>query len=217
MMKRFAIPMIAAAAIMSAAVPAKASIVFNTGASGTGNNVLFSTITGNGTSTLTTNTNQGDNVTFTSTTDTLTSPSNGQARLVAGDGSLDELMWFLTNTSNGFTKSVFNIDVPKNGGATSVTIYATDQSGTQSQSFSLSGNGQNFFTITSDGGDIIKSMKIVMSGGNTDDVKQFRLDGIQPLTSAVPEPSTWAMMLVGFAGLGYLGFRQSRRKAGAAA
>jgi PEP-CTERM motif len=29
---------------------------------------------------------------------------------------------------------------------------------------------------------------------------------------AVPEPSTWAMMLLGFAGLGYAGFRQSRTR-----
>jgi hypothetical protein len=31
---------------------------------------------------------------------------------------------------------------------------------------------------------------------------------------AVPEPSTWAMMLAGFAGLGYAGYRTSRRTAG---
>ena len=30
--------------------------------------------------------------------------------------------------------------------------------------------------------------------------------------TAVPEPSTWAMMLLGFAGLGYAGFR-TRKKA----
>jgi hypothetical protein len=29
--------------------------------------------------------------------------------------------------------------------------------------------------------------------------------------SAVPEPSTWAMMLLGFAGLGFLGYRQARK------
>jgi hypothetical protein len=29
--------------------------------------------------------------------------------------------------------------------------------------------------------------------------------------TAVPEPSTWAMLLLGFAGLGYAGFRRSRR------
>jgi hypothetical protein len=32
----------------------------------------------------------------------------------------------------------------------------------------------------------------------------------------VPEPSTWAMMLLGFAGLGYAGWRGSRRTAAAA-
>ena len=33
---------------------------------------------------------------------------------------------------------------------------------------------------------------------------------------AVPEPSTWAMMLVGFAGLGFAGWRGSRTAARAA-
>jgi hypothetical protein len=31
------------------------------------------------------------------------------------------------------------------------------------------------------------------------------------LGGAVPEPSTWAMMLMGFAGLGYAGYRSTRR------
>jgi PEP-CTERM motif len=29
-------------------------------------------------------------------------------------------------------------------------------------------------------------------------------------TNAIPEPSTWAMMLIGFAGLGYVGYRRAR-------
>ncbi len=37
------------------------------------------------------------------------------------------------------------------------------------------------------------------------------LDGVS--MAAVPEPSTWAMMLLGFAGLGYAGFRSRRRPA----
>jgi hypothetical protein len=41
----------------------------------------------------------------------------------------------------------------------------------------------------------------------------LRIDGV---TSAVPEPSTWAMMLLGFAGVGYVSFRQARRRAFAA-
>jgi hypothetical protein len=35
-------------------------------------------------------------------------------------------------------------------------------------------------------------------------------------TSGVPEPSTWAMMLLGFAGLGFAGWRASRRTAASA-
>ncbi len=37
------------------------------------------------------------------------------------------------------------------------------------------------------------------------------LDGVS--MTAVPEPSTWAMMLLGFVGLGYAGFRSRRRQA----
>jgi hypothetical protein len=35
-------------------------------------------------------------------------------------------------------------------------------------------------------------------------------NGVFALGGAVPEPSTWAMMLLGFAGLGFLGWRGSR-------
>jgi PEP-CTERM motif len=31
------------------------------------------------------------------------------------------------------------------------------------------------------------------------------------LARSVPEPSTWAMMLLGFAGLGFAGYRASRK------
>ena len=37
--------------------------------------------------------------------------------------------------------------------------------------------------------------------------------GLTPLTSGVPETSTWGMMLMGFAGLGLAGYRKARRSA----
>jgi hypothetical protein len=38
----------------------------------------------------------------------------------------------------------------------------------------------------------------------------FEFDNVAAGMSAVPEPSTWAMLLIGFAGLGYAGFRRSK-------
>ena len=37
------------------------------------------------------------------------------------------------------------------------------------------------------------------------------------ITPGTPEPSTWVMMLVGFAGLGFAGYRASRQSAARAA
>jgi PEP-CTERM motif-containing protein len=42
-------------------------------------------------------------------------------------------------------------------------------------------------------------------------------DSLTVNVAAVPEPSTWAMMLLGFAGLGFAGYRKSRRPAASAA
>ena len=36
--------------------------------------------------------------------------------------------------------------------------------------------------------------------------------GVSDGPALVPEPSTWAMMLVGFAGLGYLGYRRAKEQ-----
>jgi len=36
---------------------------------------------------------------------------------------------------------------------------------------------------------------------------------VTPLTAGVPEPSTWAMLLIGFAGLGFMGYRRKSKPA----
>jgi len=52
----------------------------------------------------------------------------------------------------------------------------------------------------------------VTCGPTTSGAPPFALlDSVALTTSAVPEPSSWAMMLIGFAGLGYAGFRSRRR------
>ena len=61
------------------------------------------------------------------------------------------------------------------------------------------------FTFTTTGGNLIFS-DLAGGDGNIGNI----LDNVT-LSTAVPETSTWAMMLIGFAGLGFA-FRQSRRK-----
>jgi hypothetical protein len=41
---------------------------------------------------------------------------------------------------------------------------------------------------------------------------QFEIYGT-PITTAVPEPSTWAMMLLGFAGIGFMAYRRKSKPA----
>jgi PEP-CTERM motif len=45
--------------------------------------------------------------------------------------------------------------------------------------------------------------------GVVDGVGYYNIQGSAALSSAVPEPSTWAMLLVGFVGLGFAGYRRA--------
>jgi hypothetical protein len=62
-------------------------------------------------------------------------------------------------------------------------------------------------TINSNINGFVYADSFTSNGG---EVHNYRYLGAVPTTTA-PEPSTWAMMLVGFAGLGFLGFRRSRK------
>lgn len=67
------------------------------------------------------------------------------------------------------------------------------------------GNGENKFGFVGTLGDTITSFSAAFSGAGLDDMKQVRLD---PVASAVPEPATWAMLIVGFAGIGLMAYRR---------
>jgi hypothetical protein len=43
----------------------------------------------------------------------------------------------------------------------------------------------------------------------------YNIQGDATVSGAVPEPSTWAMLLLGFAGLCYAGYRQAKTSAAA--
>jgi hypothetical protein len=56
-------------------------------------------------------------------------------------------------------------------------------------------NGFNNFSIEVGGGDLL---------------------AVTSIAPVVPEPSTWAMMLLRFAGLGFAGYHQRQKRAGVA-
>jgi len=165
--------------------------------------------------TLTGTTNQTNtSVAFTSSTDTLVSPPQGQAFLAATDNTLGNLNIALTNKNLGFTSFEFNINSPT---TQNVTLVFTDQFG-QTQvadggttTFSIGANGSNFINALATNGEFITNVSL--TGANLTSVGQVRLGGVAAFR-AVPEPTTWAMLIVGFGGVGAL--MRSRRRGGRA-
>jgi hypothetical protein len=177
------LPGILGSILLSLAVSsAGANIMFSPTPSGTGNNVVFNLQPPNqmGT-TIFGNINDANNtlVQFTST-QVLTTPSLGQARIESVPANI---LNNLQTTIPGFFfgQAVFNLDATANGSA---TINAFDQSGTPfSFSLPLSGSGQNFFTLTTAGGELISRVAFTSTVGLAD-VAQVRFGGL----AAVPGP-----------------------------
>ena len=163
-------------------------------------NVLF--ITGTGTTVSGLTNMSATLVNFSSSTgQTLITNSSGQAKITTEDNG--GLITSINVSSPGNTFLDF-IGNPEHSGAFTVTVTAND--GIFTNNFP-GGPGENFVTILAQGNERISSVVFTSSAG-FDTFAQPRISGI---ASAVPEPSTWAMMLLGFAGLGFA-FRQSRRK-----
>ena len=164
-------------------------------------NVLLTA--GSSGTTLTGTTNQTNtSVVFTSSTDTLSSPPQGQAFLTSIDQQLNQLNISLANPNLGFTSFEFNLNSNVTG---NVTLTFTDQFG-QTQvanggttTFSVGANGSNFFNALATNGEVIRNVSV--SGANLSSVGQVRLGGVQTF-GAVPEPATWALMILGVAGIG---------------
>lgn len=133
---------------------------------------------------------------------------NGQCCLSGQDGNLTFLSWALTDPTMGYTTGVFRVDPSKTGGATTLDITAVDQfggpSGTFTQDLTIPPSG--FFTVTAQGNELIKTISFT-ADGQLDDVQQVRVDGVM---KAIPEPSTWAMMILGFFGIGFMAYRRKQ-------
>lgn len=200
--------------------PVSAAVILCEGSNcvSTDNNVLVNA----GTGTIITgnyNTADGVEVTFSSTTDTtLVGNANGQASVSSLDNLLNSLT-FTIASGFGFKSAIFNL-FPVSGNvnneAVSVTISYLKSDGTLgSKIVSTNTNGQNFFGLYGTEGEIFTSAGFTgnPSTSGISELKQLRLGGVAALAGAVPEPTTWMMMLFG---MGIIGFSLRRKNKAAA-
>jgi len=207
---RFAL---AATALLLAAAPAGATIVIGTGP-GTlqpPENVLFNNNPPNGTTVAGVTNQTNTSVSFRGG-ETLAA-SGGQARIEAADGLVNttgaafgglpasQLAVDLTNPALGFTSTEFRIFVGS-GTATTATLTFLDTAGqTFSNTFNILPNG--FFNALATDGQTIDKFSFT-TNGTFEDVRQVRLGGITSLAGLVPEPMSWALMILGFGGVGVI-------------
>jgi hypothetical protein len=153
-------------------------------------------------------------VEFTST-QTLTEPSNGQARIEATNGTSQI---GLTNVAisvpgGSYGDIIFNPNISGTIGVPGGTLHVsvTDNLGNVSPFDYTLSNGSNFLTITTTGGERIvsTSLSYSLTDGFTD-LRQIRISG-----AAVPEPAAVTMLGTGLAMIAVLGLRRSHRKRGA--
>jgi hypothetical protein len=139
----------------------------------------------------------------------------GQALIFGTSVLLNNLTFYADNPLLGFGYLEFNLHYngggPSGGTATGVTLNGYDETHTAFTTFFDLGNGENFFSALASGGEIITSVSFQTAGGGVTDFRQLRLDVVDQNGTALPEPSTWAMMLFGFGAAG-IALRRSRRK-----
>jgi hypothetical protein len=212
--------LLAAAAFAATAVPASATITFGNQTAGQGQTVQFP-VQPDGATVIGFTNQTNTSVTFSTLTgQTLHTPSQGQARVEAilngVQVGLTSILISLTDPLQLFDYAEFNMfNGGSPGNATSVTIYGTDQFGTEfHQDISLVGNGENFVSfIAASDGQHIRSIAFNNVTGGFTDLRQLRIDGLQGPNVPVPEASTWAMMIIGFGAAGVAIRRSRRRKA----
>lgn len=208
-----------AAAIAFASTAAQADIVITTGVNNQGtDNVLLNPATNVGTVTGTVGANDLL-VNFTSTSGDvnhfLSANPSGQATVSGGTGNtaLTQLTFGLAN-NNTFTNAVFDINASHDGSVTihldGINLTGAGQpiaGSTFSQDFVVDANGSNFFSVRATNGQAIYDISLTaFNGAVFQDVRQVRLGG--GTITATPEPSTWAMMILGFAGVGFMAYRR---------
>ena len=176
--------------------PNEENVLLNSGATG-------STVTG-------TLNQSGLLVDFTSITQTLIAPSNGQARVEATSGGaqvpLRDISFALAGGT--FTDAIFNpfLGTIGTAGTANILVIPNDAFGNPEAAALFSydlANGSNFLTVTTSNGETINSVSISgafgLDAGFTD-LRQVRISGASIPTGTVPDNGS-TLTLLGGSGL----------------
>ncbi len=207
-------------ALLALSGAANATVVLQEKLSGTGINVVSDSVSGNlNLGHLNDPGGHVDVVDFTNLdgTHTFTGASSGNDIKITNTNNLAIQVFDATNTIVvGTTEQVFSV----NGtGNLSLAVFANDKFGNAEavQTFGLFALDENKpadFTLTTIDGEVMTRLVLLTSGIITE-FEHYRID-VAPVAGAVPEPSTWAMMILGFAGVGFMAYRRSRKDNGLA-
>jgi hypothetical protein len=157
-------------------------------------------------------TNQSNTPVLFTSTQTLETVGIGQAFLqVSGNTNQNPIpVTDFTFTVPGHTFGDFIFNARFGTGTETVSVVTND--GTFTHDLAL-GNGENFLTITTAGGETISSVSVSAPGG-FDQLQQPRVSGISGVTPppvSTPEPASIALLGVGLAGIGALRSRRKRQ------
>lgn len=209
------------AALLALALPAKADVIVDNHLSGTGDNVIFNSVSGDLATALLNgqHTNIVDFRDLSGST-TFTASANGNDIKIVGSQNLFiQVMDSTNNNVVGTTTQVFSVT---GTGDLFAFVQATDQFGNAEaiQTFDLTslfgalGPGQNGFTFTAINGEVMTSLRLLDVGGTITDFEHYRIDTVAvpgPQVGSVPEPGTWIMMILGFAFVSLFRYRKARR------
>lgn len=191
--------------------PASAAVIINFNGVSTDQNVLFASSTETPSPTLIAATNQTRTaVTFSNPLGLLANASGQSSTTTSSDGLFGVTSVFIA-AGSVFTTASFNLDgIPGNPPPTEATNVLVEALGLGggvlgSNTLALAGNGENRIGISGTMGELFTGFRVslIPTNGGVAAMSQVRLGGVATPMAAVPEPTTWMLMLIGMAGVGF--------------
>ena len=144
--------------------------------------------------------------------------AHGQDIKITGATDIGIQVFLAGGALTGTTRDIFSLSgtgtitmkvnaVDANGVAEMFNLPVSGQAGTP---FTIDGS-QNFFELNASNGEVVTGLEIIDTGGTISDFEHYRIDAAAiPTVAAVPEPSSWALMILGFCGIAFMGVKRRR-------